>query len=457
MSIGLASVSDAIDRAKLSGLQVRLFVLCLALAALDGIDINTMSYSAPYVAQEFKFAPQTLGVVLSAALIGMVIGSILFGALSDRIGRRKVVFASVAVFAAATILVPFVATNAATFIILRFVAGLGLGGLTPVLLALLAEYMPRRLRAISITATVAALSFGGLITGLLATFLIPSGGWRLIFLIGGILPIALAIVVYFALPESIRFLAARGDDSAVAQILRRIDVGSSFPKLSSTSAASEQNTTLEATSVRFFSKGSRGRTVVLWVIFFCNLLVVYTLLNWLPILFGVLGLPKVQASLSASSFALGGVIGGIVVGLILNRVRKIHLTVIVCYLVAVAGLLGVVLANGSFQALLVFALVAGAGVIGGQTGTSVLAAAMYDTRSRGQGVGWAFGVGRVGSIVGPVLSGVLIGAGLGATGLISLATVPTLVAAVGVGFLGLKKSGQKSAESSQQPTTVTAP
>jgi AAHS family 4-hydroxybenzoate transporter-like MFS transporter len=433
-------VAATIDRSRLSALQVRTILLCFGIAVLDGFDAQLIGYAAPSMAKEFGLGPAVFGVVFSAGLLGMTLGSFVFGTLADRVGRRAVIIFCTVLFAVVTLALPL-AGSVTMFVVLRFVAGLGLGGATPSLIALASEYTPARIRSMTVMVLVGSLSLGAFFGGLVATVLIPATGWRSLFVVGGVIPLVIAVALWFGLPDSLRFLIARGRDVQARALLRRIDrAAGAFD-----APFAPESAPVRSPVAALFSDGRAVGTSVLWVVFFANLLVLFSLLSWLPTLFSAAGLASRTAFAATAVYSLGGFIGGLVMGFLIDRTGRAHRVLVTGYVLAALGIVVAALATTVVPLLMVAVFFIGAGISGGQTGISALAAAMYPTAARGTGVGWAYGVGRIGSIVGPTVSGVLLAAGLGPTAIVGLAVVPVAVAAVGVAALALPSLSPRQA------------
>jgi AAHS family 4-hydroxybenzoate transporter-like MFS transporter len=435
-------LSEVIDRSRLSPTQKAIIAICIAVAILDGMDAQLIGFAAPAIAVEFGIGPAAFGIVFAAGLVGMAVGSIFFGSIADRIGRRAVLITAVALFGAVTLLIPVLGSSIPALIALRFVAGLGLGGVAPTMIALLTEYMPARIRAVTIMVAVGSLSLGAFVAGIVASALIPSAGWRSVFIVGGVVPLVAALIVAVWLPDSLRFLMKRGKPAQAQRVLAKID-----PSVEITPSTRLVDRTPDRSAVSaLFARGRAGGTLVLWVVFFSNLLVLFGLLNWLPLLFQDAGLPSSVGTIAAALFALGGFVGGLVMGITIDRTGRPHLVVGIGFGVAMLGVVGVVLGISITPVLIVSAILAGAGFTGAQTGISAIAASMYPTSARASGVGWAYGVGRVGSIFGPVISGVLLAAGLGATSIVGLALVPGALALAGISVLGARAARARASE-----------
>jgi MFS transporter, AAHS family, 4-hydroxybenzoate transporter len=429
-------VVQVMDRARLSALQKRVIAICFGMALLEGFDSQAMGYAAPSVAREFGLGPGALSLVFSSGLLGMLVGSFLFGFLADRIGRRQVMIWCGLLIGVATLLIAVLGTTVAALAVLRFIAGVGMGGAISTQIAVAAEYTPARVRSTVIMVLVGSLGLGSFLGGLAAAALIPSYGWRSIFVLGGVLPLLLTAWILLRMPDSIRYLVAAGRQPDALRLLAQVAPDSLVGDQPARLVLPEEPAQRSPVATLFTQRRAIG-TVLVWIAYFMNLLAVYFLLSWLPVLFEQVGLSQQMAVAATAVFALGGFIGGITLGMLIDRRGHAHRILAVGYLLAAAFAVIASLTANITPVLLIAIFLAGFGVIGCQGGISAAAASMYPTTARGTGVGWAAGIGRFGSILGPTVGGALIAAGLAATSIIASAAVPIVLAAAAVSGLGV--------------------
>src|SRR5215471_14240744 len=216
-------VAQRIDNSRLSVFQVAIFVLCGVCLFMDGFDTQAIAYVGPTLVREWKIPLAALGSVFSAAPFGVLIGSLLFSMIADKIGRRPVLIGVTLYYAVLTLLTAR-ASSTNQLLAIRFVAGIGLGGIMPNAVSLVGEYSPKRARVTVMMVVGNCFSAGAALGGFLAAQLIQSYGWRSVFYFGGLVPLAVAAAMLLALPESLQFLALRGrSPEKIAGWLRRID------------------------------------------------------------------------------------------------------------------------------------------------------------------------------------------------------------------------------------------
>jgi AAHS family 3-hydroxyphenylpropionic acid transporter len=366
--------------------------LCFLGVLCEGIDIQSMGLAAPRMAPALGLTRDQLGPLFSASIVGLLVGAVICGRLADRFGRKRILVACLIVFGVFSLATAAVKPLGALLAI-RVIAGLGLGGALPNLVALAAEAVAPEHRAGLVTRITCGLPFGGAIAGIVAANL----DWRNIFYFGGLAPLILAPLAAYALPESRAFLEARG--RAPTAMVGRDDFGSTL-----------------------FGGGRASSTVLLWTASFASLLSLYVLLNWLPTLLGDRGLAKPAASIVSLLFNLGAGIGALILANLLDRQRR-RRTIGLWYAGLGASLVALALVNSSFLAAAAAGFAVGFFVSSVPLPLYGLASCYYPVPIRGAGVGASVAVGRLGAIFGPVLAAGLLGMGVGGSGVL-LALLP---------------------------------
>ena len=397
-------VADFIDQQPVGSFQLKLLATCAAVLFLDGFDTQAIGYVAPVLAKEWGMTKGALGPVFSAGLFGLMIGALLFGPLADRIGRKKIIVLSTLAFGIGALVTALV-QDVNALLAIRFLTGLGLGGAMPNAIATTSEFNPRRRRATMVMIMFCGFSVGAALGGLLAAVLIPHFGWRSVFVVGGLAPLLLVPILALRLPELVRFLALTGRANArVAGLLSAINPKAAFAP--ATQFVVREPHLAGIPVLHLFREGRTLVTLLLWVVFFMSLLDIYFLANWLPTVLNDLGASVSEAAAIGSMLQVGGVVGTFALGSIIDRFSFRALALVYFIAVFAVGAIGQLGHSTVLVTMAIFA--SGFCVVGGQIAANALAAAFYPTSVRSSGVGWALGIGRVGSIVGPLVGGALM-------------------------------------------------
>ncbi len=428
--MNLINVGDVIEKQKISGFQIRVMVLCGAVLFLDGANMQSIGYVAPSISEFWNLAPGALKDVFAAGLVGLMVGGLILGPAADRIGRKSVIIFCTLAFAVCTLLT-VTARSVNSLLVWRFVSAIGLGGAIPNAIALTSEYSSHRDRATAVMLMFCAWPLGSALGGICAAQLIFRFGWTAIFWVGGLLPLALAPLLVFALPESIWFLALRGtDDSRIRNIFLRMNPALAFPPQSRFTAGKEQHLSGFAVP-HLFRDGHAAGTVLLWVIFFMNFMVLYFCANWLPTLLNNAGVPIQLAMITTSAFQIGGICGVLVLSWMLHRFPPLQ-TLAGTFLVSGLFVGSIGFLGSTISLIIPVVSIAGFCVVGAQIAANAIAASYYPTNIRSTGIGWALGSGRIGSIIGPWVAGYCLSLQWQASSIFLAAVVPALCAAVAV-------------------------
>jgi AAHS family 4-hydroxybenzoate transporter-like MFS transporter len=370
-------------------------------------------------------------------LAGLALGAFGFGMLADKIGRKTVLVAATACFGVFTIATAL-APSYGVLLAFRFLAGLGLGGAMPSFISLTSEYAPRRLRAVLVAVLWAGFPFGGFVGGLLASWAIPAFGWQSVFWVGGILPLLVCVLLIVALPESIGFLVVNAASAeAVSTLLRRVFPAAGVP--ANAVFVLDEERAHGVPVAQLFARGRAAGTVLLWVSFFIAFMMLVTNSAWAPTLLRHEGIGIAQASIAMAMFNLGSVIATLCVGWLM-----VHIGAAVVLPVAMLGsALSMVLIGYAAPSVGLVTLLEGLfGVFmgGGSSGLIALAAIYYPTAIRSTGVGWAMGMGRVGSFTGPLTVAALMASALSTSSLFVAIGVPALIAVATTAIAGRLKA-----------------
>ena len=420
-------VSSLIDARRISAFNIGLIALSFFIIFVDGYDIAAIGFAAPALVNAWHIADRSaLAPVFSASLVGILFGAPFFGYIGDRFGRKQAVVASCFTFGVFTLLAVF-ATSLQHLLWLRFLAGIGIGGLFPNLIALNAEFAPKRARATMTIIAISGVPIGGAAPGVIAALLMPQYGWTILFWIGGVVPIGMGILAALWLPKSIKYLALReGRRSDLTKLLHTLEPTLAIP--TDARFVIEDERQYRGFSPRYlFRDGLMLITPLVWLLFALNLMGYFFLLSWTPTLLTSAHLPIAKAALATSLFQVGGTIGGLVLCRPIDKMGYWPIAILFLLAAPIVGSIGY-FGTMSEPILMAAEFLGGFCVLGLQTGLNVTTAMLYPTSLRSNGVGWALGIGRLGSIVGPIVGGLLIA--LPIERLYLWSAVPFLVGAV---------------------------
>jgi AAHS family 4-hydroxybenzoate transporter-like MFS transporter len=421
------NLSELVDNSRLGPVQSGVFALCLLTLIMDGFDVQALGYTAPAIIQEWGVPPSALGPVFAAGNFGVLIGSLLFSMVADRVGRRPVLIAATFFFSVITILTAR-ATSVQELLIYRLVAGIGLGSIIPQATSLVGEYSPRAKRVTLIMAITVGFTAGAAFGGFIAAALIPEFGWRSVFYFGGIVPFFIAIAMLFWLPESLQFMALRGKGRELAKWLTRITPGAPVTA-NSEFVLQEEKKGSGLPIAHLFREQRAATTILLWIVNFMNLLNLYSLASWLPTVVTGAGYPQQTAVLVGAILQTGGTVGTFGLAWLIAK-RGFIPMLAASFAVACASIFLIGQPGLSLPMLFVVVFVAGWCVVGSQPGLNALAASYYPTYIRSTGVGAGLGVGRMGAIVGPLFGGYFIAAKWTTAEIFMAAAIPALVSTI---------------------------
>jgi MFS transporter, AAHS family, 4-hydroxybenzoate transporter len=422
-------VDEVIDSQPVGRFQIRVVALCCLVAALNGFDGQVIGFLAPSIAVTLNLDVRSFGPIFAAGFVGLMMGAMIMGPLGDRMGRKPALLISTAVFGLLAGLTGFV-HDSHELILVRFLTGIGLGGALPNVAALATEYVPKQHRRIPASLIGAAIPAGAMGAGLIASVLLPAWGWRSMFYLGGVMPIALTVVLIFALPESARYLSFHPAYEIKLRAVM-VKIWPAAVRFDAHFSSPERTVENGGSVLELFRHGRAIVTLMLWLINIMSFMVLYFIISWMPSLLKAAALPTSAGIMSITMFSLGGILGSLAEGPLMNRFYPALVLLIefLAFALLVAILAMVPLAYG-----LVAVLTLGLGVTlqAAQAGLIIFAVTLYPTEIRSTGAGWSVAIGIVGSIIGPLLGGFAMLAGWSVQQIFVSGAVPALCAAAAV-------------------------
>jgi len=423
-------IDKLIDERPLSGIQMRVIVLCSFLIFLDGYDIQTLAVSINWLAPEWHLTRLDFTWAQTAALLGYAVSAALVAGYGDKWGRRPILIMATAVMGIGS-LGTALSGNVDQVTFWRFLTGMGFGASVPNATAITSEFVPVRRRAKLITLMYGNIALGAVLAGFAAPPIHAAFGWQAVFLVGGFGPILISVLLWLGLPESVRFLIEkRPGDPRIAAIVKRLapDVDSGNVTLSKRSGVERQSV------VALFAPEYRARTLLLWFGLVFNLFSLFFLISWLPTLLSSSGWSPTAASRGGVMLQIGGIISGLIMAQYVDRGKTVP-AMVTAYLITAASFGLFLLLPSDSGAWWLLLLTIGAGTSGTQFAFNALSAAFYPPLIRSTGVGWAVGVGRIGAVMGPYFGAFILGAKLGTPEVLGLLVIPVLICAGCVMFL----------------------
>ncbi|GAB4355399.1 MAG: aromatic acid/H+ symport family MFS transporter [Immundisolibacter sp.] len=435
---GRVQLPQWFDTTRFGGYQVQVVVLCFVVTLFDGFDTQAIAFAGPALSQAMGVGPRGLAPIVTAGVAGMALGAVLFGPVGDRYGRRAAVLLATAMFGVFSLLTA-AADGIWQLIVWRFLTGIGMGGAAPNVYTLASEFSPSRHRGLVMLLAGLGLPVGAIVGGLLAGWVIPVWGWQAVFVIGGVAPLAALPVLMRVFPESPYYLVRRERQAQLRRLLARV-APQSAPSADTVFGLPEPSTTVGAAAL--LSSELRHNTLAIWATYFFNWVAWFGLVLWIPSVLNAAGLPKEQAGLATVTLNGAALVFMLPLAWWLPRlpVRRVILWLLTGALV-VSAALALATGVGSVDWPLVFAAVGLSGLLvgGPQIALNYLAVSIYPTAVRASGVGWAIGLGRLGTVAGGAAGGLVLAA-FGPQGFFWALMVPLSLA----GFAALAVRDERS-------------
>jgi AAHS family 4-hydroxybenzoate transporter-like MFS transporter len=423
----MTNVSDIIDSARFNAYHRLIIGLCGLMVFFDGFDLSAISFAAPDVVKMLGVERAMIAPVFSAGLLGLTLGALGFGFIGDRWSVKRTFILCGLLFGIFSLLTA-TATTVPVLIAYRFLAGLALGGASPISIAIASGYMPKNVRTSIVMIMYISLAVGSVAAGYSYGYL-EAFGWRTVFIIGGLAPIVLSPLFITLLPESLVQQVMRGADAAgINATLARLEPGRTF---TDTTFAVDKENQEGFQPAQLFADGRAAITTTLWAVFFSSLVALYFFNNWIPILLTGSGLNKHEIVTITTSLQWGGVAGTLIAAPVVLKFGGFR-TASIGYLLAAAAMLVLSLGQGTFVFLAIATFVVGTFLIGTQSILNASTANVYPPSMRSTGVGWGFGIGRIGSVISPAIAGVLLAMQWQPAALFMIAAIPTVLASIGL-------------------------
>lgn len=439
-----------LDAVPVGAVQWRVIICCFLVVLLDGFDTAAIGFIAPAIRSTWQLSASDLAPLFGAGLLGLTAGALLCGPLSDRFGRKYIIIFCVALFGFFS-LVSALSTSLEMLIILRFLTGLGLGGAMPNTITMTSEYLPTRRRGALVTLMFCGFTLGSALGGVVSAQLVALISWHGILVLGGVLPLLLAVVLIRALPESPRWLIRRQHPQAVIAKTVSAITGERYDK---TQFWLDEPASTQKSSIRQLFVGRQlPITLMLWVVFFMSLLIIYLVSSWMPTLLNHRGIDLQHASWVTAAFQVGGTLGALLLGVLMDKFNPFRVLAI-SYLVGAACIAMIGLSGDGLWLMALAIFGTGIGVSGSQVGLNALTATLYPTQSRATGVSWSNAIGRCGAIVGSLSGGMMMAMNLSFDTLFFIIAIPAAISAVMLMLLTLVVSQSAPATSPLPSTTI---
>ena len=425
------SLRNQININPMSFFQAATIALCTAINMLDGFDVLVMSFAASSVASEWNLAPSDLGILLSAGLVGMAIGSFWIAPYADKIGRRPLVLFCL-LLVTVGMLLSAISQDKNQLSLLRFITGLGIGGMLAALSALVSEYSSDLRRSFSMSILQSGYPLGAILGGLVSVYLLQQFGWRSLFIFGGSVSLVMIPIVYWKLPESIDFLLLGKRPSALENINRL----AKKMKLASISAL-HKKPIQDGLGYKVLLKPQfLANTIYLWIGYFCLMFAFYFVASWTPKMLVDAGLSTIQGVSAGIYLQAGGIVGAIIIGLLASRL-KITMLTSAYLMMCVISMLIYGFGNLDLFGLMLCASIMGFFLIGAMIGLYAIAPGVYPASHRVTGIGSAIGLGRIGAIIAPFLGGWILEFGVETSQIITVFALPLIIASIAVSKIKL--------------------
>ena len=440
------TVQELLNQAPLGNRRRVIILLGFLTMTLEGVEIGLWGFIYPQIVTQWGTSLATVTTMVTLGVVGLTVGSMVAGPLSDQIGRRLPIIVGTAGFGLAT-LGGALAQNDLTLGIFRVVACLFLGAVMPLVITLVAEFAPEKRKAAIVAITFTGFPLGTVITGFLASTIIPTLGWQWLLGTGTLLALILLPALLWGLPESTVFMIRRGGRTEnVTKVLSAIIPGFDMKTVDLTGAVPSGGAKPVGGVRAVLSKKLVVVSLLIWLCYFICAAVVYMFLNYLPLIVKQLNIDAAGTGNVVSMFGLGGVIGALAIGFAMEKLGK-YVSLGAAFTLAAGAAWILASVNLTLPLLLVLGFTIGVVLVGANSGMNALSTSVFPTEARATGVSWMHSFGKAGSIVSGLLGGVMLGAGWGVDQIFFALAIPLLAGAAAVGAVRAMTTRRSRADS----------
>jgi MFS transporter, AAHS family, 4-hydroxybenzoate transporter len=399
------SISEILDDNPFSLYQVWVCLLCFLIMFCEGYDLMVIGVTMPKIADFLHCKPAELGLAVSAGQVGPLIGAVVLGMVADKWGRRRTLIVSAFIFAVFTFMISHM-TSLTDLALYRLLAGIGLGGAVPNALAFGSEWAASNKRATLATTMYAGVAVGSMAVGFLAAYMLPAYGWQSMYRLGGAMPIAIAIILIAFLPETLEYTFRGGDKAKLLKLVGRI--APNLAKEEGLEIYSAEKKMTGAPVLHLFREGRAVATILIWLAFLCSFFLLWFVAAWAPSLLRKGGATPHQYGIAFAFINIGSLIATLLIGRLMDKFNKYNILKVFFIAAFISVVLFGLNSTAGLTALSALCVAMGFFVIGGNSGCMGLATLAYPTDLRGTGIGWAYGVGKIGSLLAPAVGGMFM-------------------------------------------------
>jgi len=434
-----ATISEIVDNLGVTKYTWTVYFLVGLALLFDGFDYMIVAYTMPQMAKEWALTKIQTGSLSSWSVIGLIFGGVVSGLISDAFGRKKTLIGFVALYSVLTLPIYF-ATSFEMFAVLRVLCGIGIGSCIPIALTTMAEVAPTKNRGYFISSVMSFYVGGWVLAGIVAIYVVPTYGWRVCYLIGG-LPLLYCLLLAFKLNESAHWLLGKGREKESLEVINKMEIAANRAPIERAPGCLIVPPAMKKVGVSaIFSPEYRKVTITIWILYFFGTLVVYGTAGWLPTLLVGKGYGLIKGYSFAILQNIFGMIGGLATGYMCDIVGR-RKNVIFGWIITAAAVMLLGYSTNQWQVVVCSVLV-GFSINWAISGTQPIMAEAYPTEFRNTGVAWAQAFGRVGGFIGPIGAGVIQQFGGGFTATFVYFAVPSVLAALVAYFFVVEKKGQ---------------